>query len=69
MQLEDVYATIERLEIGRSALPLHDSDDITSHLKKYRSALLALVYVSAALAVDPTFKLTLISHVSSIWCA
>jgi hypothetical protein len=33
MQLEDVYATIERLEIGRSAQPLHDSEDITSHLK------------------------------------
>ena len=32
--------------------------------KEYRSALLALVYVSAALAVDPT--LTLISHVTSI---
>jgi hypothetical protein len=29
--------------------------------------LLALVYVLAALAVDPT--LTLISHVASIWCA
>ena len=38
----------------------------SSIYQRYRSAMLALVYVSAALAVDPT--LALISHVTSI-CA
>ena len=52
----------------RSLAVLQQAVAITSHLKGVsRSALLALVYASAALAVDPT--LTLISHARNVYLA
>jgi hypothetical protein len=59
---DDIQSCIRRKRMARCRPS--QAAAIACHLKEYRSALLALVHVSAALAlaVDPTFKLTLITQ-------